>query len=227
MPRRRQNSESQNPVEERTPQVQSDITPGENTVESGASEERMQEEATVTVGTEEHDTAEQAVEDDVRMQTTGESTSEPVLEEGRSGGIQEEELLNADELLQGPLPTLEVRIHEQYFQDDIRATADVKIGDICTIRNVKVKEGDYGLEVVMPRTKLPETGRFKDACYFDSLEAKTQFDAAVMKAYQQVMEPVTNVRNHEPGYEAMDEEDMGYDEMGEGEHNGGMGGMNF
>lgn len=77
----------------------------------------------------------------------------------------------------------------------------------------------------MPRTKLPETGRFKDACYFDSLEAKTQFDAAVMKAYQQVMEPITNAPDHESRYEDMDEEDMDYDEMGE--IHGGMGGMNF
>ena len=75
----------------------------------------------------------------------------------------------------------------------------------------------------MPRTKLPKTGRFKDTCYFDSLVAKTQFDAAVMKAYQQVMEPVTNAPDHEPGYEDMDV--MDYDEMGE--IHGGMGGMNF
>lgn len=216
MPRRRQNSESTNPVEERTPQVQSDTTPEENTVESGASEERVQEEAADGVGTEEQTAAEQAV---------GEETSEQVSEEGPSGAIQEEEVLNAEEPIQGPLPVLEVRIHEQYFQDDILATADVRIGDICTIRNVKVREGDYGPEVVMPRTKLPETGRFKDACYFDSLEAKTQFDAAVMKAYQQVMEPVTNAPEHEPGYEDMDEEDMDYDEIGE--IHGGMGGMNF
>ena len=53
MPRRRQNSESTNPVEERTPQVQSDTTPEENTVESGGSEERVQEEAADGVGTEE------------------------------------------------------------------------------------------------------------------------------------------------------------------------------
>lgn len=99
----------------------------------------------------------------------------------------------------------------------------MRIGDICTICNVKVREGDYGPEVVMPRTKLPKTGRFKDTCYFDSLVAKTQFDAAVMKAYQQVMEPVTNAPDHEPGYEDMDE--MDYDEMGE--IHGGMGGMNF
>lgn len=220
MPRRRQNSESPNPVEERTPQVQSDTTPEESTVESGASEERVQEEAADGAGTEEQAAAEQAVEEEAPAQTGREETSEQVSEEGPSGAIQEEEVLNANEPIQGPLPVLEVRIHEQYFQDDILATADVRIGDICTIRNVKVREGDYGPEVVMPRTKLPETGRFKDACYFDSLEAKTQFDTAVMKAYQQVMEPVTNAPDREPGYE-----DMDYDEMGE--IHDGMGGMNF
>lgn len=225
MPRRRQNNESPNPVEERTLQVQSDTTPEENTVECGVSEERVQEEASDGLGTEEHAAAELTVEEETPVQTAGEVTSEQVSEEGPSGVIQEEEALNADEPIRGPLPVLEVRIHEQYFQDDILATADVRIGDICTIRNVKVKDGDYGPEVVMPRTKLPETGRFKDACYFDSLEAKTQFDAAVMKAYQQVMEPVTNAPDHESGYEDMDEEDMDYDEMGE--IHGGMGGMNF
>lgn len=225
MPRRRQNSESTNPVEERTPQVQSDTTPEENTVESGGSEERVQEEAADGVGTEEPAAAEQTVEEEAPAQTAGEETSAQVSEEEPSGAVQEEEVMNTEELLQRPLPVLEVRIHEQYFQDDILATADVRIGDICTIRNVKVREGDYGPEVVMPRTKLPETGRFKDACYFDSLEAKTQFDAAVMKAYQQVMEPITNAPDHESRYEDMDEEDMDYDEMGE--IHGGMGGMNF
>ena len=220
MPRRRQNSESTNPVEERTPQVQSDTTPEENTVESGGSEERVQEEAADGVGTEEPAAAEQTVEEEAPAQTAGEETSAQVSEEEPSGAVQEEEVMNTEELLQGPLPVLEVRI-----QDDILATADVRIGDICTIRNVKVREGDYGPEVVMPRTKLPETGRFKDACYFDSLEAKTQFDAAVMKAYQQVMEPITNAPDHESRYEDMDEEDMDYDEMGE--IHGGMGGMNF
>ena len=56
--RDRQNSESTNPVEERTPQVQSDTTPEENTVESCASEERVQEEAADGVRTEEQAAAE-------------------------------------------------------------------------------------------------------------------------------------------------------------------------
>lgn len=40
-------------------------------------------------------------------------------------------------------------------EQGILATAEVRIGGICTIWNVKVKENDYGIEVVMPRTKMP------------------------------------------------------------------------
>lgn len=209
MPRRSQNRELQNPVEEREQQ----------TPDAAVTEENAEENVTPSEGVSVESSSGQAQEsaDSELMQETGDS--EQVQEEGTAAEDSQE---------QGPLPALEVRIHEQYFQDDIRATADVKIGDICTIRNVKVKEGDYGLEVVMPRTKLPETGRFKDACYFDSLEAKAQFDTAVMSAYQQVMEPVTNTANHELGDSYMDEEEgMDYGDMDEESMSGGMGGMNL
>ena len=42
----------------------------------------------------------------------------------------------------------------------ILATAEVRIGGICTIRNVK--ENDYGIEVVMLRTKMPCHVGYKD-----------------------------------------------------------------
>lgn len=73
--------------------------------------------------------------------------------------------------------------------EDIVATADVTLGGICTIRNVKIKQDDYGVKVVMPRTKMPDTGRFKDACYFHTPELRDQFDAAVKEAYQQTLQP--------------------------------------
>ena len=85
--------------------------------------------------------------------------------------------------------TMTVQIRGGVPAEDIVATADVTLGDVCTIRNVKLKQDDYGLKVVMPRTKLPETGRFKDACYFHSPELREQFDAAVKDAYQQTLEP--------------------------------------
>lgn len=82
-----------------------------------------------------------------------------------------------------------VRLHTGAPVEDVVATADVTLGGVCTIRNVKIKEDDYGLKVVMPRTKMPDTGRFKDACYFHTPELREQFDAAVKEAYQQTLEP--------------------------------------
>lgn len=86
-----------------------------------------------------------------------------------------------------PPLSLRVQIHSGHPTDDIAATADVEINGICTIRNVKVKNDDYGLEVVMPRTKMPDTGRFRDACVFPRREMRSQFDMAVLSAYQQEM----------------------------------------
>ena len=88
---------------------------------------------------------------------------------------------------QGGLP-MTVQIHTGAPVEDVVATADVTLADICTIRNVKIKEDDYGLKVVMPRTKMPDTGRFKDACYFHTPELRAQFDAAVKDAYQQTLQ---------------------------------------
>ena len=51
----------------------------------------------------------------------------------------------------------------------ILATAEERIGDICTIRNVKVKENDFGIEGVMPRTKMPFHAGYKDACFLKAV----------------------------------------------------------
>lgn len=51
------------------------------------------------------------MEEEASAQTAGEETSEQVSEEGPSGAIQEEEVLNADEPIQGAIPVQEVRIH--------------------------------------------------------------------------------------------------------------------
>lgn len=83
--------------------------------------------------------------------------------------------------------TMHVRIHAGDPAEDILATADVQVGGVGTIRNVKIKADDYGTAVVMPRTRMVESGRFKDAFYFESRELRQQFNAAVLDAYQQTM----------------------------------------
>ena len=76
---------------------------------------------------------------------------------------------------------------------------------MMTIRNVKIKEDDYGLTVTMPRTKMPHTEQYKDSVYFADKSMKQQFDQAVEKAYQDnILTPVLDV--DEP------EEDMDMEE---------------
>ena len=67
------------------------------------------------------------------------------------------------------------------------ANADVNVAGIMTIRNVKIKQDDYGLTVTMPRTKMPHT---------------EQFDMAVETSYQEsVLTPVLDQDEPEEGME--------------------------
>ena len=73
------------------------------------------------------------------------------------------------------------------------ASADVKIGGFMTIRNVRIKEDDYGLTVSMPRTKMPQTDQYKDSVYFADRSMKEQFDQIILNAYQNsILSPVLN-----------------------------------
>lgn len=97
---------------------------------------------------------------------------------------------------------MEAFIKEQNPERGVLATADVKIGDIMTIRNVKIKEDDYGLTVTMPRTKMPHTDEYKDSVFFTDKSLKEQFDQIVQKAYQDsIISQVLDVDEPEEGME--------------------------
>ncbi len=83
--------------------------------------------------------------------------------------------------------TMRVTIKEGDPERDILATADVDIDGICTLRNVRIKNGDYGPRVTLPMTQMPVTGRWRDVAYFPSQEIRDQFDNVVMSAYQQAL----------------------------------------
>lgn len=75
----------------------------------------------------------------------------------------------------------------------VLASADVKIRGFMTIRNVRIKEDDYGLTVSMPRTKMPQTDQYKDSVFFADRSMKEQFDQIILNAYQDsVLSPVLN-----------------------------------
>lgn len=113
---------------------------------------------------------------------------------------QETETENSMEQLK-----MEAFIKEQNPERGVLATADVRIGDIMTIRNVKIKEDDYGLTVTMPRTRMPHTDEYKDSVFFADKSLKEQFDQIVQKACQDsILSPVLDVDEPEEGREQED-----------------------
>ncbi len=72
----------------------------------------------------------------------------------------------------------------------IVANAFVKLDDVLCIRNVRVYNGKNGLFVSMPQFKTGE--EYRNVCFCNSKEIRQQFDAAVLKAYEQkISEPTT------------------------------------
>lgn len=88
---------------------------------------------------------------------------------------------------------MEAVIMQHNPERGVLASADLKIGGFMTIRNVRIKEDDYGLTVSMPRTKMPQTDQYKDSVYFADRSMKEQFDQIILNAYQNsILSPVLN-----------------------------------
>ena len=100
--------------------------------------------------------------------------------------VTEENDLNLEQ--QNPF---EVTITEHHPERGVLANADVRVAGIMTIRNVKIKEDDYGITVTMPRTKMPHTDQYKDAVYFADKTMKQLFDQTVETAYQESVHVMT------------------------------------
>lgn len=131
------------------------------------------------------------------------------------------------------LPITGVSIHTDSRRGEFLATADVELDGICTIRNVKIKEDDYDLTVVMPRTKMADTREYKDACFFESRSLREQFDQAVREAYTQTLamqEEQTSEEEQASGEEQAAHEEPDLDDTDfqeEEEMEEGMGGMSM
>lgn len=59
---------------------------------------------------------------------------------------------------------MEATITKTQPEKGVLALADVKIGDFMTIRNVRIKEDDYGLTVAMPKTKTGQMNSTRMRC---------------------------------------------------------------
>lgn len=79
----------------------------------------------------------------------------------------------------------DVRIFGAKSSGTQRATASVNINGAFAIRGVKVLESSKGLFVAMPQYKVGSG--YKDICFPCTKESREQFNAAVMKAYEQAL----------------------------------------
>lgn len=92
-----------------------------------------------------------------RTQQTAAPVEQPAQNEAaQTAGQQEETAAPTVEPERREL-TMRVTIKEGDPERDILATADVDIDGICTLRNVRIKNGDYGPRVTLPMTQMPVT----------------------------------------------------------------------
>lgn len=82
-----------------------------------------------------------------------------------------------------------VTITEHNPERGVLANADVNVAGIMTIRNVKIKQDDYGLTVTMPRTKMPHTEQYKDSVYFADKTYEKSVPQQVRKFVESKLEP--------------------------------------
>ena len=112
---------------------------------------------------------------------------------------------------EGPrFPAMKATIKEGDMDNDLLATADVEVEGFGTFRNVRIKNGDYEPEVILPKTRLPVTGRWQEIFRFPSREMREQFNAAVLDAYHQELEmrPTEQTQEEEQLQDAPEYSDM-------------------
>lgn len=140
---------------------------------------------------------------------------------GTQNNVQENQ--NRADLLMG-LHEIQVSdIRPTLSRREVLATATVKVGELLSVRNVKIKADDYGYQVVMPRIKPFGSEEYKDALYFANRELKEKFDQSVVAAY----EAFISLSHDEEEVTGMDEEDFSDDieetlQTGQGDISMGM-----
>ena len=104
---------------------------------------------------------------------------------------------------------MEAAITKTQPEKGVLALADVKIGDFMTIRNVRIKEDDYGLTVDMPKTKAGANEQYRDAVFFADRGIKERFDQTVQKAYETFMHQQTDLDEEPEEAEELEQEESG------------------
>ena len=120
--------------------------------------------------------------------------------------VQENAAVQADA---GADMQMEAAITKTQPEMGVLALADVKIGDFMTIRNVRIKEDDYGLTVAMPKTKTGAKEQYQDAVFFADRGIKEKFDQTVQKAYETFMHQQTDLDEEPEEAEELEREEGG------------------
>ena len=84
------------------------------------------------------------------------------------------------------VPKYDVKIHSIRPEGSCKATASVNVYGDFAVRGIKIMEGSKGLFISMPSYKAGN-GEYKDICFPCTKESREQFNAAVMKAYEQTL----------------------------------------
>ena len=116
-------------------------------------------------------------------QETAAQAADHAQETGNAQPVNETQAVNGTAANTEQMPVFTAEISTLRPESGVLALADVKVGELMTIRNVKIREDDYGLVVTMPRTRLPYSEQYKDSIFFADKAVKEKFDQTVEKAY--------------------------------------------
>lgn len=88
---------------------------------------------------------------------------------------------------------ISVRVHEVYDNENskVRGIASAALGGQFAVNGIKIVEGKKGLFVTMP-SKLNDEGEYVDMFHPITKDSRTQFNNAVLKAYEQKLEDIAN-----------------------------------
>lgn len=106
---------------------------------------------------------------------------------------------------------ISVRVHEVYDNDNskVKGLASAALGGQFAVNGIKIVEGKKGLFVTMP-SKMNDEGDYVDMFHPITKDSRTQFNNAVLKAYELKLEEIANgeVQSEDNEQSADDGEDF-------------------
>lgn len=88
---------------------------------------------------------------------------------------------------------ISVRVHEVYDNKNskVKGVASAALGGQFAVNGIRIVEGKKGLFVTMP-SKMNDEGDYVDMFHPITKDSRTQFNNAVLKAYELKLEEIAN-----------------------------------